>query len=84
MPAEDAAIRLRDLLDRMEAACDAEGRDPSTVRLVATANLSDPPSHYELLAELGIDDVDVMLTQPEELDLKLAGEFIDRVARGLS
>jgi probable F420-dependent oxidoreductase len=86
-PVEAGPESQRDLdamLDRLSQACDAEGRDPATVRLVGCANLSDPPSHYEMLAEAGVDDVDVMLTTTGQLDLAEAAEFFDRVARQLS
>ena len=79
----EARAELQSMLDRLERACEAEQRDPATVRLIGWADLSDPPSHYELLASAGVHDVDVMLTSVDELDLSDAAEFFDQVARPL-
>ena len=68
----EAAAAYRALLDRLHAVCEAEGRDPSTVRLVASAPMSAPRQHFELLAALGIDDVDLMPTEESDLDLAIA------------
>ena len=76
----DAATAYRALLDRLGLACEAEGRDPATVRLVASAPLSAPRAHFELLAELGIDDVDLMPTEPSDLDLDIAEALVDTIA----
>lgn len=83
-PGPGAAADIRALLDRLVDACAAEQRDPATVRLVGCADLDDPPSHYELLADAGIHDVDVTLTRLDQLELSEAAEFFEQVARPLS
>jgi probable F420-dependent oxidoreductase len=83
-PGPDAASALRTQLERLAAACEQEGRDPKTVRLISGANLGDPPSHFELLAEHGVHDVDVVLTKSSELDMSDAAEFFRHVARPLA
>jgi probable F420-dependent oxidoreductase len=71
----DAENDVRELLGRLAEACEREDRDPRSVRLVAGADLSADLGHFEMLAEVGIDDVDLMLTNPRELDLELAASF---------
>lgn len=71
----DAERSVRDLLGRLSEACEREGRDPASVRLVAGANLSASVEHFEMLAALGVADVDLMLTESRELDLELAATF---------
>lgn len=75
-PGPDAGAQLRSLLDRLAVACDAEGRDVADVRLVAGAPLRAPLEHFDMLADLGIDDIDLMLTDPAELDLESAAAFL--------
>ena len=79
-PGPDARGTITDLLDRLAAACAAVGREPGEVRLVAGAPLSAPAEHLELLAEHGIDDVDLMIEDPEDLDLQRAARFMAEVA----
>ncbi len=78
-----AAGELRALLDRLGAACEAEGRDPASVRLVACADLADPTGHYQLLADHGIDDVDVILTERHELEDGVLAGFVERVVEAM-
>lgn len=75
----DARTEYQELLDQLAAACAAEDRDPSTVRLVAGAPLSAPLEHFELLAELGIDDVDLMPVEINDLDGDAAARFAAEV-----
>jgi probable F420-dependent oxidoreductase len=74
-PGPEAAVQLAELGDKLLRACELEGRDPATVRVVTGAPIDAPPEHLALLREVGVDDVDLMLTRPEHLDMTLAGDF---------
>lgn len=80
-PGPDAAQQLEDFRARLQRACDAEGRDPATVRLVSGAAIDSPPEHFALLRDAGIIDVDLMLTKAEHLDMQLAAEFATTTAK---
>ncbi len=79
-PGPDAEVELLALLRKLSDACELEGRDPATVRLVTGAPLSADVSHFEVLHRHGIDDVDLTPTTREELDLRSAAEFISETA----
>ncbi len=83
-PGPDASARLGSLLEALATACETEGRDASTVRLVAGAPLDSGVRHFELLAEMGVDDVDITLTRIDDLDLESAARFMDDVAPNLA
>ena len=76
-PGPDAEATLAGLLERLHRACEVEGRDPADVRLVAGAPLSAEPAFFELLAKLGVDDVDLLLSDRNELDLSSAERFMN-------
>jgi probable F420-dependent oxidoreductase len=80
----DAGTELAALTTRLKQACGLEGRDPASVRLVTGANLGDPLSHYSLLAERGIHDVDVMPTEHHHLEPSAAEAFVNDVIGPLS
>jgi probable F420-dependent oxidoreductase len=82
-PGDDARREGRKLLDRLARACEAENRDPSEVALMTGAPVDAPPSHFELMAELGFSMCDVRLTDEHDLDLKRFGRFLDEVAAPL-
>jgi probable F420-dependent oxidoreductase len=79
-PGPDAEVELLALLGKLNKACELEGRDPATVRLVTGAPLSADASHFEVLHRHGVDDVDLMVTTREELDLESAAEFMAKTA----
>lgn len=74
-PGPEAAAQLASFRDRLLRACDAEGRDPSTVRLVSGTALDSPPEHLALFRDAGIHDVDLMPTSPDHLDMELAADL---------
>lgn len=78
-PGPSARAELEGLLARLEEACAAESRDRSEIRLVVGAPLSAPIEHFELLAELGVDDVDLVLSDEQQLDLVELTEFAENV-----
>lgn len=53
---EEIALNLSQLRERVDAACAAAGRDPSSVSLIAVTKTF-PASDVRLLAELGVTDV---------------------------
>ena len=71
---EMAEIADADLRAKLLHACELEGRDPATVRIVTGAPIDAPPEHLALLGDAGVDDVDLMLTKPEHLDMQFAAE----------
>lgn len=71
----DAKAEYQALIDALHAACEAEGRDPATVRLVAGAPVSAPRAHFEMMADMGVDDVDLMPIVAADLDGKAAERF---------
>ena len=74
-PGPAAADQLTTYRERLLRACEAEGRDPATVRLVSGTAIDSPPEHLAMLHDAGIHDVDLMLTSPDHLDLELAAEL---------
>jgi probable F420-dependent oxidoreductase len=78
-PGPDAESTLIELVDRLRVACEAEGRNPRDVRLVAGAPVSAPHEHFELLRSFGVDDVDVMLETEDDLDLVKARSVLASV-----
>jgi hypothetical protein len=74
-PGSDAATQLAELRAKLLHACELEGRDPATVRIVTGAPIDASPEHLALLADAGVDDVDLMLTKPEHLDMQFAAEI---------
>lgn len=83
-PGPDAAAQLNELRDKLLRACDLEARDPATVRVVTGAPIDASPDHLALLRDIGVDDVDLMLTRPEHLDMQLAAEFSRTTLQELS
>jgi probable F420-dependent oxidoreductase len=82
-PGEDARSEAKALLERLYRACDAEGRDPAELQLVTGTTLDMPPSHFELMAEMGFDTCIVRLTDERDLDLESFSQFLDVVAAPL-
>ena len=39
------------------------------------APIDSPPEHLAVLRDVGVHDVDLMLTKPVHLDMALAGDF---------
>ncbi|MDA3038737.1 MAG: LLM class flavin-dependent oxidoreductase [Actinomycetota bacterium] len=74
-PGPDARSQYVEFLERLDRACDTEGRNRADLRLVTGAPLAAPSGHYEMLSELGIDDVDVMLDLVDQLDLVDVARF---------
>jgi len=74
-PGPDAERQLDEYRTRLLRACELEGRDPATVRIVSGTPIESPPEHLALLRDFGVDDLDLMLTAPEHLDLTLAAEL---------
>jgi hypothetical protein len=78
-PGPDARAEFVELLDRLDAACELENRDRAEIRLVSGAPLTAPAEHFELMRELGIDDVDLLLDDTDQLDLHVAERFADEM-----
>lgn len=78
---DEVAARLVDVRRRIEVACDAAGRDPAEVTLVAVTKYF-PASDVRTLADLGVTDVGENRHQEAEAkaaecaDLDLAWHFI--------
>ena len=73
---EELAKTLADL----RHACDTAGRDYDELLLVGNAPLNSPREHLDMLADAGIDHVDLMLTDQAQLDMTAAEQFMVDVA----
>lgn len=78
-PGPDARMHYLKLLEQLDRACEIEDRDRADLRLVSGAPLTAEVGHYELMAELGIDDVDVMMDSVDQLDLVDVARFADEM-----
>ena len=79
-PGPDAAAELESWIARLRQACDVEQREFADVRLVVGTPLASGEAHFEMLAAAGVDDVDLVLTSPNELDLESARAFMSSIA----
>jgi probable F420-dependent oxidoreductase len=82
-PGEGARSEAKALLERLHRACDAESRDPAELQLLTGTTLDAPPSHFELMAEMGFDTCVVRLTEERDLDLDEFSRFLELVAAPL-
>jgi alkanesulfonate monooxygenase SsuD/methylene tetrahydromethanopterin reductase-like flavin-dependent oxidoreductase (luciferase family) len=55
--------------DRLHRICEVEDRDPASLRLLGGVDL-DADAGLDALAELGVEEVDLMLREPADLDLE--------------
>jgi PLP dependent protein len=83
---EELAASLAALRERINRACDAAGRDPAAITLVAVTKTF-PASDVRLLAELGVTDVgenrddDAAAKHAACADLGLAWHFVGQLQR---
>lgn len=83
-PGPDARAQLERQLAALGEACAEYGRDVSELLLVDGAPIDAPDEHFEMLADLGVDEVDVMLTTEDDLDLARAARFMNDVGARLA
>ncbi len=83
-PGPDARSQLTRQLTALGEACSERGRDVSDLLLVDGAPIDAPEEHFDMLAELGIDEVDLMLTTEDDLDLVGAERFMNGIGARLS
>jgi probable F420-dependent oxidoreductase len=65
----DGRPGLSGALNRLHHACDTEGRDPATLRLAVGAGIDDD-AEIDAFAAVGVDDIDLVLRDPADLDLQ--------------
>jgi hypothetical protein len=75
----DARAELDASLDRLRRLCDEAGRDYAEL-LRRVGALSAGEAHFDLLAEAGVAMCDLMLETPEDLDLRAAESFLEKMA----
>lgn len=83
-PGPDARDQLTRQLAALAEACSERGRDVSELLLVDGAPVDAPEEHFEMLAELGVDEVDIMLNSEDDLDLVAAERLVNGVGARLS
>jgi probable F420-dependent oxidoreductase len=66
-PGPKLRAEVRDMIDGLRRACDAQGRDANEVLLVCGAPVSAPAETFEILAELGISHCALTLDDPRTL-----------------
>jgi alkanesulfonate monooxygenase SsuD/methylene tetrahydromethanopterin reductase-like flavin-dependent oxidoreductase (luciferase family) len=85
-PGPELDAELRGGLDRLRRACDAEGRDADELTIVVGTGIDTEPAAFDSFAGTGVDDVDLMLSDPADLDLdrpaRVLGELTRRFGDG--
>lgn len=95
---EDPGDRITHALERLDAACDLHGRDPATLRrtISVSVGLDGAPAHggslvgpaseiadrFREFAELGIDEVQVVLAPSGRPGIEAFAEVLDRLDTG--
>lgn len=71
---------LPGVIDRLRAACEAEGRDVASLRLLGGAGIDNDAEIDELLA-IGVHDLDLMLSDPADLDLERPARRLEELRK---